>query len=580
MEVKKVFKNIKKLIGEKDYKTFTTAIKILILDALCHSLVYSTLFFMLYDLVNKNVTFRKISIYSILILVMVLVRYKILKKGNMVAFAEGAFIIANLRIKMGDYIKKLNMGYFSKNNIGELTNTLSNDLNDFEMLITHHTPELIKSFILMIYLGVYLIFFDSFLGGIQAGSLLIILPLCYFCSKKIKRVGQEAKKVRTKMLARIMEYSSGIEVFKTYNMTGEKFESLENSLNEVKRESIRVELSGVPYILPMQILSLLMFPITIYLAVQRYFNGYLSLQNLTMFIVISLAFTNIELNFSTIFVVSRYFTISIDKLLSILELPEMSYRDENYKFSNFDIEFKNVDFSYIEGKKILKNINFIARSGQMTALVGKSGSGKSTILNLIARFFDVDSGKIEIGAYDIKNLYPDSLLKNISMVFQDVYLIQDTIYENIKIGKIDASREEIIEAAKLANCHDFIINLENGYDTFVHEGGTTLSGGEKQRISIARAFLKNAPIILLDEATASLDVDNEYIIQQSIRKLIEGKTVVVIAHRLNTIKDADQIVVFDKGEIIEKGKHEELVKLDGMYKKMFTTISEAKDWAI
>lgn len=580
MEVKKVFKNIRRLIGEKDYKTFTTAIKILTLDALCHSLVYSTLFFMLYDLVNKNVTSQKIIIYSISILIMVFVRYKILKKGNMVAFAEGALIIANLRIKMGDYIKKLNMGYFSKNNIGELTNILSNDLNDFEMLITHHTPELIKSFILMLYLGIYLIFFDTFLGGIQAGSLLIILPLSYFCSKKIKKVGQEAKKVRAKMLARIMEYSSGIEVFKTYNMTGEKFENLENALNEVKKESIRVELSGVPYILPMQILSLLMFPITIYLAVQRYFTGHLSLQNLTMFIVISLAFTNIELGFSTIFVISRYFTISIDKLLSILELPEISYRDKDYKFTNFDIEFKNVNFSYIEGKRILKNINFLAKSGQMTALVGKSGSGKSTILNLIARFFDVDSGKIEIGGYDIKNLYPDSLLKNISMVFQDVYLIQDTIYENIKIGKIDASREEVIEAAKLANCHDFIENLENGYDTLVHEGGLSLSGGEKQRISIARAFLKNAPIILLDEATASLDVDNEYIVQQSIRKLIKGKTVLVIAHRLNTIKDSDQIIVFDKGEIIEKGRHEELIELNGMYKKMFTTMSEAKDWAI
>lgn len=571
-----MLKDIKRLIGNEDYKIFTKAVKILMFDAICHAFVYSTLFLMLSDMINKSVSFKKIFTYSILIIIMIFVRYKILKRGNFIAFAEGAKIIANLRIKMGDHIKKLNMGYFSKNNVGELTNILSNDLNDFEMLITHHMPELVKSFVLMFYLSVYLIFFDSYLGSIQAGTLFIILPVSYLCSKNIKKVGQRAKKVRAKMLARIMEYSAGIEVFKTYNMTGERFAKLENSLNEVKRESINVELNGVPYILPMHIFSLIMYPIVLYLAVQRYFNGLLNLQDLTMFIVISLAFTNIELNFSTIFVVSRYFTISVDKLLSVLDTEEIPYKVHDYKFSNYNIEFKDVDFSYIKGKKVLENINFIAKEGEMTALIGKSGSGKSTILNLIARFFDVDSGEIKIGDCNIKNIYPDSLLKNISMVFQDVYLIQDSIYENIKVGKADASEEEVIEAAKMANCHEFIENLENGYNTHVHEGGTTLSGGEKQRISIARAFLKNAPIVLLDEATASLDADNEHIIQKSIRKLIKGKTVIVIAHRLNTIKDANQIIIFEKGKIVEKGKHDDLMALNGEYKKMFSTMSEAK----
>lgn len=571
-----MLKDIKRLIGNEDYNIFTKAVKILMFDAICHAFVYSTLFLMLSDMINKSVSFKKIFTYSILIIIMIFVRYKILKRGNFIAFAEGAKIIANLRIKMGDHIKKLNMGYFSKNNVGELTNILSNDLNDFEMLITHHMPELVKSFVLMFYLSVYLIFFDPYLGSIQAGTLFIILPVSYLCSKNIKKVGQRAKKVRAKMLARIMEYSAGIEVFKTYNMTGERFAKLENSLNEVKKESINVELNGVPYILPMHIFSLIMYPIVLYLAVQRYFNGLLNLQDLTMFIVISLAFTNIELNFSTIFVVSRYFTISVDKLLSVLDTEEIPYKVHDYKFSDYNIEFKDVDFSYIKGKKVLENINFIAKEGEMTALIGKSGSGKSTILNLIARFFDVDSGEIKIGDCNIKNIYPDSLLKNISMVFQDVYLIQDSIYENIKVGKADASEEEVIEAAKMANCHEFIENLENGYNTHVHEGGTTLSGGEKQRISIARAFLKNAPIVLLDEATASLDADNEHIIQKSIRKLIKGKTVIVIAHRLNTIKDANQIIVFEKGKIVEKGKHDDLMALNREYKKMFSTMSEAK----
>ncbi|WP_022819048.1 ABC transporter ATP-binding protein [Fusobacterium russii] len=572
-----MFKNIKRLIGDKDYSTFMKAVKILMLDAICHAFVYSTLFLMLTDLINQTVSYKKISIYSLLIIIMIYVRYKVLRKGNFIAFANGAEIIANLRIKMGDHIKKLNMGYFSKNNVGELTNILSNDLNDFEMLITHHMPELVKHFILMLYLSIYLIFFDTYLGGIQSGTLFIIFPISYFCSKKIKEVGKRAKKVRAKMLARIMEYSAGIEVFKTYNMTGERFNKLEKALNDVKKESINVELSGVPYILPMHIFSLVMYPVVLYIASQRYFNGAMSIQSLIMFVVISLAFTSVELNFSTVFVISRYFMLSVDKLLSVLDTEEISYKVDDYKFSNYNIEFKDVYFSYIKDKEVLKNINFTAKEGEMTALIGKSGSGKTTVLNLIARFFDVDSGEIKIGDYNIKNIYPDSLLKNISMVFQDVYLIQDTIYENIKIGKIDATEEEIIEAAKMANCHEFIEKLEDGYNTYVHEGGTTLSGGEKQRISIARAFLKNAPIILLDEATASLDVDNEHIIQKSIRNLIKGKTVIVIAHRLNTIKDAAQIIVFDKGEIVEKGKHEELILLNGEYKKMYTTMLEVKE---
>lgn len=575
-----MFKDIKKLIGEEDYKIFSKSNKILIFDAICHAFIYSMLFFILLDLVNDDVKEKKLIIYTISLIVMIGIRFLTLKKGFYEAQAGGARIIANLRIKMGDYIKKLNMGYFSKNNVGELTNILSNDLNDFEMLITHQTADLAKFFILLIYLAFCLVYFDPFLGSIQAGTLIIIFPVSYLCSKAVKRVGLKSKIVRAKMLSRIMEYTKGIEVFKSYNMTGEKFENLKDTLEQVKKESINVELSAIPYIVPTNILSLVVFPIVLYIGVNRYFDGYMNLQKLTTFIIISLAFTNVSMAFSSNFVISRYYSLSIDKLLSVLNTPEIPYEDEDHHFDNYDIEFKNVYFSYIQGKKVLNNINLTAKSNQMTALVGKSGSGKSTIMNLIARFFDIDSGQILIGGYDIKKIYPDSLLKNMSIVFQDVYLVQDTIYENIKIGKPDATKQEILDAAKKAHCHEFVEKLENGYDTMVHEGGTTLSGGEKQRISIARAFLKDSPIILLDEATASLDVDNEYMIQESIRSLIKGKTVIIIAHRLNTIMDANKIIVFDDGKIIESGSHGELMKNKGQYEKMFKSMSEAKEWTI
>lgn len=575
-----MFKNIKRLIGEEDYKIFLKSNAILTFDAVCHAFIYSVLFFILLDLVKKEVAVNKLVKYTLSMLIMIFIRYRVLNKGFYMAQAGGATVIAHLRIKMGDYIKRLNMGYFSKNNIGELTNILSNDLNDFEMLITHQSADLIKYFILMIYLAFCLIFFDPFLGGIQAATLLIILPVSYLCSKNVKRVGLRSKRVRAKMLSRIMEYAKGIEVFKSYQMTGEKFEKLSETLDQVKRESIHVELSGIPYIIPMNLFSLITFPLILSLGVNRYFENEISLEKLTMFIIISLAFTNVEMAFSSCFVISRYSTLSIDKLLSVLDTPEIPYKDEDHSFENYDIRFDKVNFSYLKGKSVLNDVSFVAKENEITALVGKSGSGKSTVMNLIARFFDIDSGSITIGNYDIQNIYPDSLLKQMSIVFQDVYLIQDTIFENIRIGKPDASREEVLRAAKSAHCHEFVEKLEQGYDTPVHEGGTTLSGGEKQRISIARAFLKDAPIILLDEATASLDVDNEYMIQESIRELTKRKTVLVIAHRLNTIMDAHQILVFDEGSIIEGGSHKELMKQDGTYANMFRSMSKAKEWSI
>ncbi len=258
----------------------------------------------------------------------------------------------------------------------------------------------------------------------------------------------------------------------------------------------------------------------------------------------------------------------------------MSYNYEEVDFKNYDIEFENVSFEYEEGENTIDNLSFKAKEGTMTALVGPSGSGKTTVTSLIARFWDINNGSIKIGRQDIKYIKPDSLLKHISMVFQDVYLLNDTIYNNIKLGNEKATKEDVIKAAKIANCHEFIEKLEDKYDTIVGEGGSTLSGGEKQRISIARAILKDAPIVLLDEATASLDADNELEIRKAIKKLTLNKTVIVIAHRLNTIKDADQIIVLNEGHIEEKGSHKELINNKKRYYNMYNEMERAKNWAI
>ncbi|MDO5707018.1 MAG: ABC transporter ATP-binding protein [Andreesenia angusta] len=574
-----MFKNIKKLLGN-DYKKIKRAMNILTVDAIFHGTIYCMLFLVLINIVNNELTKKNIFIYTAILFIMFIIRYFILFKGYYSIQADGARSIANLRIYMGDYIRNLNMGFFNKNNIGEITNIVTNDLNDFENYITHQTSELIKLSILIVYLSIIIIVYEPFLGLIQVLLFLFCIPVAILCSRAIKKQGYLMKKVRASMLSRVIEYVRGVEVFKSYNMVGEKFKKLEESLSGVRKQSIKLELTGIPYLVPLQAIIGLSFPIVLYFAVVRYIDNIINTEQLVTFMIISLAYTNILISFSGMFVQSRYFSLSVDKLLSVLEIPEIDYQFKEYDFDNFDIEFKNVEFSYIGNEKVIKNVDFIAKEGSMTALVGSSGSGKSTIMNLIARFWDVDSGVIEIGGTDIRKVYPDNLLKNISMVFQDVYLIEGSIYDNIRIGNQNASEQEVVEAARKAYCHEFIDKLPMGYDTLVHEEGSSLSGGEKQRISIARAFLKDAPIILLDEATASLDVDNEYMIQQSFRELIKGRTVIIIAHRLNTIKDADNILVFEEGNIIERGSHQELMNMNGKYANMYKKMSEAKEWQI
>ncbi|WP_330389475.1 ABC transporter ATP-binding protein [Geosporobacter ferrireducens] len=270
---------------------------------------------------------------------------------------------------------------------------------------------------------------------------------------------------------------------------------------------------------------------------------------------------------------------TMDKLEDIEKAEFIDKDGKNMEISTYDIQFKDVTFAY-EKRNVLSNVSFTIPEHTTTAIVGPSGSGKSTICSLIARFYDADKGSVSVGGVNVKALTCDSLLKNISMVFQKVYLFHDTVLNNIRFGKPDASFEEVVEAAKKACCHDFIMGLPDGYETVIGDGGSTLSGGEKQRISIARAMLKNAPVVLLDEATASVDPENEHAIQQAISALVHGKTIIIVAHRLATIQNADQILVVDRGRIVQRGYHEELIKQDGLYKRFLSIRENAEGWSL
>ena len=567
--------DIKTLSG-KEFKRLKKPVFLLVIDSLFYMMNYMMFYFTIVDLITETFTLKKIIIYTVIMIAANTVRYLFNRVGYTGIQSQGARIIQDLRLRMGDHLRNLNLGYFNKHNIGNVINIITNDLQDFEHVLTHSTSELIKLGILSVYLLLVTFAISPILGILQiliaaAGAIFIVLGM-----KKSSKIALKKKHTMDDVVSRMVEYISGMELFKSYNLAGEKFKRLKDSFNDLKKESINTEIALAPYVLIFQLIVDISFALLLLVSTQLFINGSINKIMFFSYIIIGLSLSNILKAFSGQYVFFQYMKLATDKLINVYNEKEISYEFEVMPFKNYDIKFENVSFSYEKDKPVLKNISFEAKQGTSTALVGSSGSGKTTVTNLIARFWDCQSGIISIDGTDITKIYPEELLTNISMIFQDVYLVNDTIENNIKLGKPDATHEEVVKAAKNASCHEFITELENSYDTVVGEGGSTLSGGEKQRISIARALLKDTPIILLDEATASLDADNEHEIRKSLDKLIKNKTVITIAHKLNTIKNYDQIIVMSDGIIEEMGTHEELMKNKKRYYEMYTEMKKAQ----
>ena len=567
--------DIKTLSG-KEFKRLKKPVFLLVIDSLFYMMNYMMFYFTIVDLITETFTLNKIIVYTAIMIVANTVRYLFNRVGYTGIQSQGARIIQDLRLRMGDHLRNLNLGYFNKHNIGNVINIITNDLQDFEHVLTHSTSEIIKLGILSVYLLLVTFAISPILGILQviiaaAGAIFIVLGM-----KKSSKIALKKKHTMDNVVSRMIEYISGMELFKSYNLAGKKFKRLKDSFNDLKKESINTEIALAPYVLIFQLIVDISFALLLLVSTQLFINGSINKIMFFSYIIIGLSLSNILKAFSGQYVFFQYMKLATDKLINVYNEKEISYEFEVMPFKNYDIKFENVSFSYEKDKTVLKNISFEAKQGTSTALVGSSGSGKTTVTNLIARFWDCQSGIISIDGTDITKIYPEELLTNISMIFQDVYLVNDTVENNIKLGKPDATHEEVVKAAKDASCHEFITELENSYDTVVGEGGSTLSGGEKQRISIARALLKDTPIILLDEATASLDADNEHEIRKSLDKLIKNKTVITIAHKLNTIKNYDQIIVMSDGIIEEKGTHEELMKNRKRYYEMYTEMKKAQ----
>lgn len=491
---------------------------------------------------------------------------------------RGAYTMsADGRIALAEHLRKLSLGFLSRRDPGDLSSMMITDFTMAETGISHHLPQLMGALVMPVLAFLSLLWIDWRMSV----TMFIALPLAMlvlWLSSSVQR-SLSGRQIEAKINAgnRLEEYLQGIRIMKAYNLVGERFVRLRNAFADLRRACIRQEALLGPFVLLS--ITLVRGGLTLMILCGTYLliGGALSLSTFVLFLVVGSRVFDPLTSALTNFADFRYYSIAGGRILNLLHEPEMEGNEEAPTGGN--IEFHNVSFAY-QDKEALHGINLILRKGELTALVGPSGSGKSTLMKLCARFYDPTQGSITLGGTDIATVEPESLMQHISMVFQDVYLFQDTIRNNIRFGKNDATNEEIIQAAQKAQCHNFIMRLPKGYDTMVGEGGCTLSGGEKQRISIARAMLKDTQIVLLDEATASLDPENEVEVQRAINTLIAGRTVIVIAHRLKTIRNADKIVVLEKGSIREQGTHDELIKNQGLYARLWDIQVKTSGWKL
>ena len=492
-------------------------------------------------------------------------------------------LVARDRLAIGTALKRVSLGYFQEKDTGTILNSITTGLYTLENM----GMRMIDTFV-----GGYLSFFCIFIllfviHPFGASICLIGVLLSFLCLSLISRYSKRntlvQNEVNEKLTRVAVEYTRGLPVVKSFGREGVSFSAFRKACVEARKIALKIEWGFIPFNC-LHLFALKLSGIVMIISVMAAgLSGKLSLPMVLIFSLLSLTvFHSLEPIADSAHILS----VINNAMDQIEALSPDNYIDEDGKDispSGYDIHFEQVQFSYGKGdekRNVMKGVSFTAQEGMTTAIVGPSGSGKTTLCRLLARFYDVSGGRITLGGHNLKEFTCDSLLSNISMVFQNVYLFHDTVRANICFGKEQASEEEMIRAAKQARCHDFIMALPEGYDTVIGEGGSTLSGGEKQRISIARAILKNAPVIILDEATASLDPENEHLIQEALTELTVGKTVIVIAHRLATIENADQILVLDDGHIVQKGTHRQLIRQEGIYQKFVKIRELAEGWSI
>ncbi|HES0832913.1 TPA: ABC transporter ATP-binding protein [Streptococcus agalactiae] len=521
-----------------------------------------------YEKTNTSKTFLYVGIgLGLVVLVQVLVHFL----SDKLQSAAGFLIFADKRMELGNHLRKLPMGYFTSGNLGKINSVLSSDMSFIEEVSMSTIANMMSYVLSTVVLTIFMFVLDYRIGLVSVCVTLIATLLASRMNKMSLSEAVIRQEQGEKLTDAVLSFAEGISVIKSYNLLGDNSKALTDSFASSRDTSIKFEKKMTPWTSGLNIIYGIGITFILALALYLHLQGMLKLPYvLGLILFVFDLFSPLK----TLYGEASRLTVmnaALDRIEEVLNETELQDTGKKHllkaKVGEPEISFNHVKFSYGE-KEVLHDMSFAMNKNTMTALVGQSGGGKSTVANLLARFWDVDSGEILIRGVNIKDVSLSELMSEISMVFQRVYLFQDTIFNNIAMGKENATKEEVIEAAKKARCYDFIMALPDGFDTMIGEGGATLSGGEKQRISIARCILKDAPIVILDEATASVDVDNESYIQEAISELVKNKTLLVIAHRLNTIRDADNIIVIKEGNIAEQGTHNELIALNGIYKNM------------
>ena len=575
----RIFRRFFDFCGEINKRKFTKSIFLGVLKALFEALKIPAIAVTLHGVLSGNLTVQHILLSFGIMLFSIAGNAFANYCSTMLQCEAGYGTCADKRIEIAEHLKYLPMGYFNQNSLGYITSVATNSMEALADVATRVVMMVTQGILTTAVVTLMILSFDLRIGGIAVIGVFLFFAVNGCLQKKAKTVAPVKDASDRKLVEKVLEYIQGIAEVRSYNLTGEKSKALNQAIDENTAANIKLEITFVPIMFIQSLTAKIIGVVIAAVSVAFCLNGSMELLNTVVMIIAAFILFGALDSAGSYSALLRNVDLNVSKAQSVLDIPTMDIDGQDITPTSYDIDVENVEFSY-DKRKTIDGISVHIPQKTATAIVGPSGGGKTTLCHLIARFWDVDKGCVSLGGVDVKEYSMDSLMRNFSFVFQSVYLFQDTIANNIRFGQPDAPMEKVIEAAKKACCHDFIMALPDGYETIIGEGGASLSGGEKQRISIARAIMKDAPIIILDEATANVDPESEQELTAAIEALTKEKTILMIAHRLKTVRHADNILVIDGGKIVQSGTHDELMHQGGIYRRFVESRELAVGWKV
>ena len=574
-----IFRRFFAFSGKENRHKFIRSIFLGVLKAIFEAMKIPAIAVTLHGVLSGDLTVQHILLSFGIMLLSVAGNAFANYRSTMLQCEAGYGTCADKRSEIAEHLKYLPMGYFNRNSLGYITSVATNSMEALADVATRVVMMVTQGILTTIFVVLMILLFDLRIGGIAVLGVLLYFAINSLLQKKSKTIAPLKDSSDRKLVEKVLEYVQGIAEVKAYNLTGKKSRALNEAIDENSAANTKAEMAFVPIMFLQNLTAKLLGVVVAIISVAFYLNGTMELLNAVVMILAAfILFGALDTagNYSALL---RNVDLYVGKAQAVLDMPTMDIDGKDIIPSSYDIDVENAEFSY-DKRKIIDGVSIHIPQHTTTAIVGPSGGGKTTLCYLISRFWDVDKGCVKLGGVDVREYSMDSLMRNFSFVFQSVYLFQDTIANNIRFGQPDAPMEKVIEAARKACCHDFIMALPDGYDTVIGEGGASLSGGEKQRISIARAIMKDAPIIILDEATANVDPESEQELTAAIEALTKEKTILMIAHRLKTVRHADNILVIDKGRIAQSGTHEQLMEQGGIYRRFVESREQAVGWKV